>query len=55
MATSKHNDRTLTPSERRAMSFMGARLRDNERRYQEYLETLDPRERERLAPSKDSE
>jgi len=31
------------------MKFMGARLRDNEKRYQEFLATLDPRERERLA------
>ena len=49
MATSKRKERTLTPAEARANRFMGARLRENEARYQEFLETLDPRERERLA------
>jgi hypothetical protein len=50
MATTKSKERTLTPSEMKAMKFMGARLREDERRYQEFVETLDPRERERLAP-----
>lgn len=49
MASPKRKERTLTPAELRASRFMGARLRENEQRYQEFLETLDPRERERLA------
>jgi hypothetical protein len=49
MAMRKQLERTLTPPEARAMKFMGARLRENEKRYQEFLATLDPRERERLA------
>ena len=49
MATQKRKERTLTPAEQKAMRFMGARLRENEQRYQEFLATLDPRERERLA------
>ena len=55
MATQKRKERTLTPAELRAMRFMGARLRENEKRYQEFLETLDPRERERLALRDDAE
>jgi hypothetical protein len=50
MASNKSKERTLTPSERKAMKFMGARLQEDERRHQAFLETLDPRERERLAP-----
>ena len=49
MATPKRKERTLTPAEQKAMRFMGARMEENERRYQEFLDTLDPRERERLA------
>ena len=49
MATQKRKERTLTAAELKAMRFMGARLRENERRYQEFVATLDPRERERLA------
>jgi len=49
MATQKRKERTLTPAETREMRFMGTRLRENEARYQEFLATLDPRERERLA------
>jgi len=49
MQTPKRKERTLTPAEQKAQRFMGARLRENERRYQEFLATLDPRERERLA------
>ncbi len=49
MATPKRKERTLTPAELRTMRFMGARLRENEERYREFVETLDPRERERLA------
>ncbi|BDU73330.1 hypothetical protein [Mesoterricola silvestris] len=54
MASPKRKERTLTPAELRASRFMGARLRENEQRYREFLETLDLRERERLAPG-DSE
>lgn len=50
MASKKRDERTLTPAELRAMRFMGARLRENELRCQAFRETLDPRERERLAP-----
>ncbi len=49
MATPKRTEPSLTQAERRARKFMGARLEANEARYQEFLESLDPRERERLA------
>jgi hypothetical protein len=49
MATQKRKEQTLSLSEQREMRFMGARLRENEIRYREFLETLEPRERERLA------
>ena len=49
MPSQKRKERTLSPIEQKAMRFMGARLRENEKRYQEFLDTLDPRERERLA------
>jgi hypothetical protein len=49
MATQKRKERTLTLAEQREMKFMGARLRENEKLYLEFLATLDPRERERLA------
>ena len=49
MPTPKPKERNPTPAEQRERRFMGARLRDNEQRYREFLETLDPRERERLA------
>ena len=49
MASKKRFEQTLSAAEARAVKFMGARLRDNEARYQEFLETLDPRQRETLA------
>jgi hypothetical protein len=49
MASKKRFEQPLTPSQARAVKFMGARLRENEARHQEYLETLDPRQRETLS------
>ena len=49
MATQKRKEQPLTLAEQREMRFMGARLRENEQRYQEFVATLEPRERERLA------
>jgi nitrate reductase assembly molybdenum cofactor insertion protein NarJ len=48
MATKKTSEQLLTKAEMRAMKFMGARLEENEARYREFIDTLDPRERERL-------
>lgn len=49
MATPKRSEQLLTKAEQRAKKFMGARLEENEARYNEFISTLDPRERERLA------
>jgi hypothetical protein len=49
MASKKRFEQPLSPTQARAVKFMGARLRESEARYQEYLETLDPRQREALS------
>ena len=49
MATQKRTEQTVTKAELRAKKFMGARLEESEARYNEFIETLDPRERVRLA------
>jgi len=48
MATKKRSEEPITKAELRARKFMGARLQENEARYNEFIESLDPRERERL-------
>ena len=48
MATQKRSEVLITKAEQRAKKFMGARLEANEVRYNEFIKTLDPRERERL-------
>ena len=48
MASQKRSEEPITKAELRARKFMGARLQDNETRYNEFIESLDPRERERL-------
>ena len=48
MASKKHLEQPLSVAETRAMKFIGARLRENEARHQEFLATLDPRQREEL-------
>jgi hypothetical protein len=49
MTTQKRLEQPLTKAELRAMKFMGARLEADAQRHKEFIETLDPRERERLA------
>ena len=49
MASKKRLEKPLTMAEARAGKFMEARLRDDAARYQAFLETLDPRQREALA------
>ena len=48
MATKKRSEEPITQSEMRARKFMGARLQESEARYREFIDSLDPRERERL-------
>ena len=48
MAAQKRHEHSLTIAESRAMKFMAARLQENEARYQAFLATLDPRQRETL-------
>ena len=49
MASKKRLEKPLSAAEARAMKFMAARLREDEARYQAFLATLDPRQREDLA------
>jgi len=49
MASKKRLEQPLTAAEARAMKFLAARLREDEARYQAFLATLDPRQREALA------
>ena len=51
MATKRRSEELLTKAEQRARKFMGARLEENEARYNEFIETLDPRERKLLTGS----
>jgi len=48
MAPKKRLERPLSVAEARAIRFMQARLREDELRYQAFLATLDPRQRENL-------
>jgi len=48
MASKKRLERPLSAAEARAEKFMAARLREDEARYQEFLATLDPRQRRDL-------
>jgi hypothetical protein len=48
MATNKRSEEPITKAELRARKFMGARLQENEARYNEFIQSLEPRERERL-------
>jgi|GEM_PF-1317647 hypothetical protein len=48
MATKKRLEQPLSVAEARATKFMAARLREDEARYQAFLATLDPRQREDL-------
>jgi hypothetical protein len=49
MATTKRSEEPITKAELRARKFMGARLQESEARYKEFIDSLDPRERERLS------
>jgi hypothetical protein len=49
MASKKRLEQSLTPAQAKAVKFMGARLRENEARHVEYLDSLDPRQREALS------
>jgi hypothetical protein len=55
MATQKRSEEPITKAELRARKFMGVRLQESEARYKEFIDSLDPRERERLIgnPSND--
>ena len=55
MATQKRSEEPITKAEMRARKFMGARLQESEARYIEFINSLEPRERERLLihPSND--
>ena len=46
MATHKRLEKPLTAAEARAGKFMEARLKENEARWQAFLDTLDPRQRQ---------
>ncbi len=48
MASKKSLEKPLSVAEVRATKFMAARLREDEARYQAFLATLDPRQREDL-------
>ena len=48
MAAKKRLEQPLSVAEARAMRFMQARLREDELRYQAFLATLDPRQRDDL-------
>ncbi len=48
MTSKKRLEQPLTLAEARATRFMAARLREDEARYQAFLATLDPRQREDL-------
>jgi hypothetical protein len=49
MATQKRSEQPLTKAELRAMKFMGARLEADAQLHKKFIDSLDPRERERLA------
>jgi hypothetical protein len=49
MASKKRLEQPLSAAETRAVKFLAARLREDEARYQAFLATLDPRQREELA------
>jgi hypothetical protein len=49
MASKKRLEQPLSAAEARAVKFMAARMREDEARYQAFLATLDPRQREDLA------
>ena len=49
MASKKRLEKPLSAAEARAGKFMEARLREDEARYQEFLATLDPRQRQETA------
>jgi len=49
MATQKRSEEPITKAELRARKFMGPRLQESEARHNEFIASLDPRERERLA------
>jgi hypothetical protein len=48
MASKKRLEKPLSAAETRAVKFMAVRLREDEARYQEFLATLDPRQRRDL-------
>jgi hypothetical protein len=48
MASKNRLEKPLSPAEARAVKFMEARLREDQERYQAFLETLDPRQRQDL-------
>jgi hypothetical protein len=48
MASKKRLEKPLSAAEARAGKFMEARLREDEARYQEFLATLDPRQRQEI-------
>jgi len=48
MASKQRLEKPLSLAEARAKRFMEARLREDEARYQAFLATLDPRQREDL-------
>jgi hypothetical protein len=48
MASKKRLEKPLSVAEIRAVKFMEARLREDAARYQAFLDTLDPRQRESL-------
>ena len=48
MASKKRLEQPLSLAEARATKFMEARLREDAQRYQAFLATLDPRQREDL-------
>jgi hypothetical protein len=49
MASKKRLEQPLSAAEARAAKFLTARMREDEARYQAFLATLDPRQREDLA------
>jgi hypothetical protein len=49
MATQKRSEQPLSKAELRAMKFMGARLEADAILHKEFIDSLEPRERDRLA------
>jgi hypothetical protein len=55
MASKKRLEKPLSPAEARAVKFMAARLREDQARYEEFLATLDPRQRRDLGWAAEAE